>query len=136
MSQGTRIRWWGSCSTSGTSPKTSVTAAVKPGLSFVANFPPCLHGAAIPGPSDDSSTQPLLDLLPHTGTLSGMTTFYYTFAYTPPDKPLVPPRPYQPGNDPFGQFQKGIRGFIDSCVKGLEKDPETLYQPWAMSIEI
>ncbi len=128
----------------------SLTPSVNPVLSFVANFPPCLQGAAIPGPSDDVSTQQLLNLLPHTGTLGGMTTFYYTFAYTPPDHPLIPPPPYQPGNDPLGQFQAGIQGFIGSYVNGLESalqqywghkptkptDPKSLYQQWAMSIEI
>jgi hypothetical protein len=77
----------------------SLNPAVNPVLSFVANFPPCLQKAAIPEPGDELTRQQLLELLPHTGTMGGMTTFYFTFVYSPPYKPLIPKA--GPAADPY-----------------------------------
>ena len=68
----------------------SINPAVNPVLSFVANFPPCLQRAAIPDPGDELTRQQLLEFLPHTGTMGGMTTFYFTFVYSPPYERLIP----------------------------------------------
>ena len=69
----------------------TLVPAVNPVLAFVATFPPCLQSAAIiePGTPVDP-TKDLLPLLPHTGTIGEMTTFFFTFVYSPPSEPLIP----------------------------------------------
>jgi hypothetical protein len=138
----------------------SLRPAVHPALSFVANFPPCLQNADLPARDAQISTGEMLDLLPHTGTLGGMTTFYYTFAYTAPDKPLIPaggidtdlyfPASQAPCNDALVSYRKAICAFIDSYVAASDEsltrlwghkaggpsDPADLYHQWARSIEI
>jgi hypothetical protein len=138
----------------------SLSPSVNPVLSFMANFPPCLQTADIPGPTDKMSTTQLLAHLPHTGTLGGMTTFYYTFAYTPPYKALVPsgginldpyfPPPYQRCNEALFRYRQDIERFVDSYVNGLNTalhklwghkpappaDRRDLYLQWPPSIEI
>jgi Lipoxygenase len=138
----------------------SLRPAVHPALSFVANFPPCLQSTDVPDPSTTMSTEELLARLPHTGTLGGMTTFYYTFAYTPPDVPLIPPgginadlyfpASQAPCNDALVAYRKAVCAFIDAYVAasdealtrlwghkpGTPSDPAALYDQWARSIEI
>ena len=53
-----------------------LSPSVNPGLAFVANFPPCVQSPEIPQPNDEPD---LLEFLPHTGTIGGMTTFFFTF---------------------------------------------------------
>jgi hypothetical protein len=67
-----------------------VNPTVNPVLSFVANFPPCLQDDNVPNPGDKVSLERLLGLLPHTGTLGGMTNFYYVFIFSVPYVPLIP----------------------------------------------
>jgi hypothetical protein len=138
----------------------SLSPSVNPALSFVANFPPCLQSADTPEPGSDMTTKQLLDLLPHTGTQGGMTTFYFTFAYTPPNQSLIPsgginmdpyyPPQYLACNDALFRFRQGVRDFVDTYAVGLDHalrewwglksgapaDPNDLYQQWPPSIEI
>ncbi|HEU5372097.1 MAG TPA: lipoxygenase family protein [Gaiellaceae bacterium] len=82
----------------------SMNPAVNPVLSFVSNYPPCLQRDDIPHPDEDVRST-LLEYLPHTGTIGGMTTFYYTFVYSQPYTPLIPSGgveadPYFPKSQP------------------------------------
>jgi hypothetical protein len=139
----------------------SLNPSVNPGLSFVANFPPCLQGTRIPEPGDEVSTQELLDLLPHTGTIGGMTTFYFTFVYSKPYERLIPsgkiesdpyfPQDQEPCNEALFAYRTAIAAFVDeyavawnnalerfrgdaaSSVPSYAKDQ---YGLWPRSIEI
>jgi hypothetical protein len=68
----------------------SLNPSVNPVLTWVANFPPCLQSDTIPKPTDAVSPADVLALLPLTGTIGGMTTFYFTFAYSTPYARLIP----------------------------------------------
>lgn len=68
----------------------SLNPSVNPTLTFVSNFPPCLQSAKIPEPTDRVTPDDLLPMLPHTGTIGGMATFYFTFAYSQPYERLIP----------------------------------------------
>jgi hypothetical protein len=140
----------------------SLAPSVHPTLSFVANFPPCLQSDKMPKPGDEVSTTELLKLLPHTGTQGGMTTFYYTFAFTQPYNALIPATgneaklwfpPTKPrSNDALVTFRTQIRGFVDYYIEVLEaaltrigKEPrekghppyaQNQYHQWARGIEI
>ena len=73
----------------------TLTPSVHPALGFVANFPPCLQSADIPEPG--TPVPDLLARLPHTGTCGGMTTFFYTFVYSPAVRAADPERGHQGG---------------------------------------
>jgi hypothetical protein len=99
-------------------------------------------------------------MLPHTGTLGAMTTFYFTVVYGMPDVPLIPSGginapPYYPGapEDPANQawfaFRGRVHAFIDTYTAdwnaalarvrgsdpGVPSYGQGLYQHWASSIE-
>jgi hypothetical protein len=139
----------------------SITPVVHPVLSFVSNFPPCLQIAAIPAPGDKLTTQQLLDHLPHTGTIGGMTTFYFTFVYSPPYVPLIPKGgpsvdPYFPPTQPncnaaLVAYRTGIQTFVKGYtlawneelagMRGKPAGPLPKYavdqaKQWPLSIEI
>ncbi|MFZ0376940.1 MAG: hypothetical protein WCD11_37180 [Solirubrobacteraceae bacterium] len=138
----------------------SLPPAVNPALSFAANFPPCLQSSDVPEPSTQLSNKELLARLPHTGTLGGMTTFYYTFAYTPPSVSLIPsagmtadlyfPASQSRCNDALLWYRHRIHTFMDSYTAGWDEalrqirgrgpttpsDAMDLYHQWARSIEI
>jgi hypothetical protein len=61
-----------------------------PGLSFVANFPPCLQSATIPPPTQTLTTAELLRFLPNTGSIGEMITFLDVFSFSVPYEPFVP----------------------------------------------
>lgn len=61
-----------------------------PGLTFVANFPPCLQDATIPAPTANFDTRRLLQYLPKTGTIGSMLTFYYIFGFSVPYVSFIP----------------------------------------------
>lgn len=61
-----------------------------PGLTFVANFPPCLMDATLPDPGANFDARRLLQFLPDTGTIGRMVSFYNTFGFSVPYKPFVP----------------------------------------------
>jgi lipoxygenase len=140
----------------------SLTPTVNPALAFISNFPPCLQSTDIPDPDVKLSTKQLLERLPNTGTCGGMTTFYFTFAYTDPYVPAIPKGgvdldPYwQPPTDPqcnaaLVSYRENIRAFVNAYVKDWNKelariggwipgDPpayaEQQYEQWPRSIEI
>jgi hypothetical protein len=139
----------------------SLTPSVNPALAFVANFPPCLQSADIPEPGTPVSPADILPLLPHTGTIGGMTTFVYTFAYSAPYVPLIPPggvntTPYFPPsqnqcNAALFKYRQGVKDFVDTYVKDWNAAlarfrgappgaPPSYalgqYQQWPLSIEI
>jgi hypothetical protein len=103
----------------------SLNASVNPVLSFVANYPPCLQRADLPDPREDV-TDTLLEYLPHTGTIGGMTTFYYTFVYSQPYDRLIPaggvesasyfPPSEQGCNDALFAYRSAISAFVDEYL--------------------
>ncbi|HTU94538.1 MAG TPA: hypothetical protein VMF14_01785 [Solirubrobacteraceae bacterium] len=138
----------------------NLNPSVNPVLSFMATFPPCLQSTEIPQPSDAVSQAQLLAMLPHTGALGSMTTFYFTLAYGMPDVSLIPAGginapPYFPGpttnaaNQAWFQFRGRVHAFIDTYVTAWDaalarirgSDPGVpsyateLYQHWASSVE-
>jgi hypothetical protein len=138
----------------------TLTPSVYPGLGFVANFPPCLQKAEIPAPG--SPVTDLLERLPHTGTCGGMTTFFFTFVYSAPEVPLIPPTgittdPYFPPSLPAAnaalfKFRQDIHDFVDTYVADWNaaiawftgtnppgKPPsyaDNQYEQWSASIEL
>jgi hypothetical protein len=137
----------------------TLTPSVHPGLAFVANFPPCLQKSDIPPPG--TPVPDLLARLPHTGTCGGMTTFFYTFVYSPPNVPLIPSTgittaPYFPPsqnqcNAALIKFRQDIHGFVDTYVKdwnealawfsGKPAGPppsyaDDQYGQWSLNIEL
>jgi len=139
----------------------SLGPSVHPTLSFVANFPPCLQSDEMPKPGDKVSTTELLELLPHTGTQGGMTTFYYTFVFTKPYQALIPaegvkaklwfPESRPRSNDALIVFRTRIEQFIDNYIltlnaalarleggeaRKLPPYAEKQSQQWARGIEI
>jgi hypothetical protein len=138
----------------------SLNPSVNPVLAFVADFPPCLQSSRVPKPADTLSEAELVGMLPHTGTLGAMTTFYFTVVYGMPDVPLIPSGginapPYYPGppEDPANQawfaFRGRVHAFIDTYTAdwnaelarirgsdpGVPAYAQGLYQHWASSIE-
>ena len=132
--------------------------SVNPVLSFVANLPPCLQSADIPAKTVAPN---LVDVLPHTWAIGAMTTFVFTFAYSPPYASLLPGGavnvdpwfpPAQPkSNAALVTFREQIRGFIDEYttdwnealarLRGLPAGPipayaTDQYSQWPSSIEI
>lgn len=130
--------------------------SVNPALAFGANFPPCLQSADIPEPTDRWD---LLPVLPHTGTIGGMTTFFFTFAYSPPYAPLIPPGGDNRDlwfssprcNAALVAFRGQIRDFVDEYIENWNNElarisgrppgslpsyAENQYGQWPRSIEI
>jgi hypothetical protein len=64
--------------------------SANPGLTFVANFPPCLERTDIPAPQSELGTRELLTYLPRTGTIGEYLTFFYTFSFSVPYESLIP----------------------------------------------
>jgi hypothetical protein len=103
----------------------SLTPSVNPALAFVANFPPCLQGADIPEPGDVMTTEDLLWLLPRTGTIGEMTTFYFTFVYSKPYGRLIPSGgiradayfPRKACNDALFAYRSAVTAIIDEYVE-------------------
>lgn len=137
----------------------TLVPSVHPALGFVANFPPCLQSADIPEPG--SPVTDLLARLPHTGTIGGMTTFFYTFVYSAPYVPLIPSGgirtdPYFPPsqnqcNEALFKYRQDIHDFVDTYVedwnealswfRGSTPGPppsyaEGQYGQWPLNIEI
>jgi hypothetical protein len=140
----------------------TLVPAVNPVLAFVATFPPCLQNATIiePGTPVDP-TKDLLPLLPHTGTIGEMTTFFFTFVYSPPSEPLIPAggvtaEPHFPPsqsacNPALFKYRQDIHDFVDTFVadwndavarirgKGPGSPPsyaDNQYEQWSLSIEL
>jgi hypothetical protein len=138
----------------------SLNPSVNPALSWVSNYPPCLQRDDIPHPDEDVSST-LLEYLPHTGTIGGMATFYFTFVYSQPYATLIPSGgikddPYfpesQPGcNQALFAFRAAISAFVEEYViawndaldgiRGTPGAPPPKYaenqaEQWPSSIEI
>jgi hypothetical protein len=140
----------------------TLVPAVNPVLAFVATFPPCLQSAAIiePGTPVDPEKD-LLPLLPHTGTIGEMTTFFFTFVYSPPTEPLIPlggikAEPHFPPsqskcNPALFKYRQDIHDFVDTFVQDWNDavarirgtDPgsppsyaDNQYEQWSLSIEL
>ena len=65
-------------------------STANPGLTFVANYPPCLQNLTVPDPGTPLTQATLFEYLPRTGTIGGMVKFYYTFSFSRPYVPFVP----------------------------------------------
>jgi hypothetical protein len=144
----------------------SLTPVVNPALAFVSNFPPCLQSTDMPQPGDNVSDADLLALMPHTGTMGQMTTFYFTFAYSLPYVPAIPfggieaglywPDPGTPQdkacNAALMKYRSGIEAFVKAytakwnaalaLIAGSPRhipayaDPDEQAAQWPRSIEI
>jgi hypothetical protein len=139
----------------------SLTPSVNPALAFVSNFPPCLQSTDMPEPSVQLSDKQLLERMPHTGTIGGMATFYFTFVYSPPYLPLIPrgglnldpywPPSEQACNDALFKYREGIGSFVKvytedwntelARIRGVPVGSppsyaENQYEQWPRSIEI
>lgn len=64
--------------------------SANPVLTFVANYPPCLHSTYIPEPSEEVDTKTLFTYMPQTGVIGKMINFYFTFVYSKPYVSLIP----------------------------------------------
>ena len=115
--------------------------SANPGLTFVANFPPCLQDATIPAPDANLTTKKLLSWLPRTGTLAGMVKFYFTFSDSVPYEPFVPIAGldqdlFFPGgmdddrNKALVLFRKAMVDFVQE----YSPEAQQLYQ-WPLNIE-
>ena len=137
--------------------------SANPVLTFVANFPPCLQDATLPDPQERMATKDVLALLPHTGTIGMMTTFYFTFVFSVPYVPFIPVEGveadlYFPGdagsacNQALIKYRRDVLSFIDVYVaawqealaalqggaaRGLEDSPDAsgLRHQWPRNIE-
>ncbi len=67
-----------------------MNVAANPGLSFVANFPPCLQSSEFPSEAEAGETTDLLRFLPNTGTIGGMVMFLFTFVFSAPYESFIP----------------------------------------------
>jgi Lipoxygenase len=67
-----------------------LSPVANPGLTFVANYPPCLQDATIPEPSRSFDTRALLSYMPRTGTIGLMANFYFVFSFSPPYESFIP----------------------------------------------
>jgi hypothetical protein len=129
-----------------------------PALTFTANFPPCLQDATLPAPGTPikfagvdapPGTLALAGVLPNTGTIGEMSTFLFTFIYSPPYTPFIPLQGI--GEDalfvgPSGvpeickdaliQYRRDLLAFIDLWAKdeGVPGVPAQMHQ-WELSIE-
>ncbi|MGN6797696.1 MAG: lipoxygenase family protein [Gaiellaceae bacterium] len=138
----------------------SLNPSVNPVLSWVSNYPPCLQRDDIPEPTSDVTSM-LLDYLPHTGTIGGMTTFYFTFVYSQPYDTLIPAggadkNPYFPESQPacnqaLFAYRRAIAAWVDeyliawnTAINEIRDTPgapppryaENQAEQWPSSIEI
>ena len=118
-----------------------LNATPNPGLTFIANFPPCLQDATIPAPASNFDTARLLAYLPRTGTIGEMVTFYFTFAFSVPYVPLIPLEGIDanlafPGgpSEPRNQAQIAFRTRILDFINRYDAGALQRYQ-WPLNIE-
>jgi hypothetical protein len=120
-----------------------LSPVANPGLTFVANFPPCLQDTTIPSPDSDFDTKSLLKYLPTTGVLGEIATFYFTFAFSSPYRPLIPSggadqELFFPGGltDPRNQALIALRESLISFMQDLYGQGQTpAIGQWPMNIE-
>jgi hypothetical protein len=118
-----------------------LSRAANPGKSFVANFPPCLMESTIPEPSAEISTRELLALLPNTGVIGKMLTFFFTFSYSVPYEPFVPLDGVEDGlffpggpDDPRNRALIKYREAVIAVMKAADGDGAQITQ-WPLNIE-
>lgn len=113
-----------------------------PGLSFVANYPPCLQKTDIVLPDDTNFTnKDVLRYLPNTGTIGSMMTFYYIFIFSAPYEPLLPlygnntDLYFDNPNDPRNKALEVFREKIGSFIVDNSGENAPLIHQWPASIE-
>ena len=113
--------------------------SANPALTFVANFPPVLHDATIPGPDSEFDNATLNRYLPNTGSIGSMVYFYFTFWAAPPYEPFVPLTGEE--TDLFfedaasNQALVELRRFVAGFIERVEPDSPQPWQ-WERSIEL
>lgn len=113
--------------------------SANPALTFVANFPPVLHDATIPGPDSEFDNATLNRYLPNTGSIGSMVYFYFTFWAAPPYEPFVP----LTGEETDLFFEDAasnkalveLRRFVAGFIERVEPDSPQPWQ-WERSIEL
>jgi hypothetical protein len=119
--------------------------SANPGLTYVANFPPCLQAATIPAPDTPLTPKSLFAYLPLTGTIGKMATFYYTFSFSRPYEPFVPAYGVEsnlffpggltePRNAALAQYRRTIEALIDGLSPVSTPGQPQRYQ-WPLCIE-
>ena len=113
-----------------------------PGLSFVANYPPCLQKTDIIAPGDKKFTKKeVLRYLPNTGTIGSMMTFYYIFIFSAPYDPLLPlygndtDLYFDDKDDPRNKALEVFREKIGSFIVDYSDENGPLIHQWPASIE-
>jgi hypothetical protein len=116
--------------------------SANPALTFTANFPPCLQDSRLPDPAENLGTNALLAFLPKTGTIGKMVNFYFTFVFSRPYVPFIPPFGVEsdlffpsglndPRNVALVKRRKALISFIEETYEPAE--PETAQ--WPLNIE-
>ncbi|WP_299207466.1 lipoxygenase family protein [uncultured Dokdonia sp.] len=113
-----------------------------PGLSFVANYPPCLQKTDVVVPDDTNFTKKdVLRYLPNTGTIGSMMTFYYIFIFSAPYEPLLPlygndtDLYFDDKDDPRNKALEVFREKIGSFILDYSDENAPLIHQWSASIE-
>lgn len=120
-------------------------STANPGLTFVANFPPCLQQPAIPPPATPLTARGLLAHLPRTGTIGSMLRFYDIFSFSRPYEPFVPAHGLESDlffpdgladarNRALVTYRGAIQGLIDALSPYSPPTQAQRYQ-WPLCIE-
>lgn len=117
-------------------------ASSNPGLTFIANFPPCLQNATIPPAGSPISRAQLLQYLPNTGTLGAELAFYNTFAFSVPYESFIPLQGidsnlFFPGGlaDKRNQALVQYRNAIVAMIEELSGDFAPQITQWPLNVE-
>ena len=120
-------------------------STANPGLTFVANYPPCLQNLTVPDPGTPLTPAALFEYLPRTGTIGGMVKFYYTFSFSRPYEPFVPEygldanlffpgEADEPRNAALIAYRRVVQDLIDQLSPVSPPNQSQRYQ-WPRSIE-
>lgn len=125
--------------------------SLMPSMTFVANYPPCLHSSLIPSPQSTLAIKDLLEYLPKTGIIGEMISFYYTFIYTTPYEPFIPLEGVDEnlffGKDIESPLNKALIKFRNDMVQFMKNYTlensfaglpvqETQINQWSLSVEV